>query len=124
MSQSGLDMSDDIFEDLKTALLDQQRLLKRFYEYCLAYQDFEFDEMGLNIDEAQNEKRKALKIKDKLIKELNNTLKMPIEATITDTLKNSINLLVKMNINESKKIVEFNLSVEEENFTLEQKEQN
>jgi hypothetical protein len=124
MSRSGLGMTDSIFEELKSALIDQQRLLKRFYDFCLAYQDFEFDEMGLNIDDAQNEKRKALKIKDKLIEELNISLKMSIEATFTDTLKNSINLLVIFNINESKKSVEFVLSVEENSFTLEEKEQN
>ena len=119
MNLSGQGMSDTIFEDLKSSLLEQTRLLERFYEFCLAYQDFEFDEMGLNIDEAKNEKRKALKIKDKLIAQLYNTLDHPIEELCTDILKNSINLVIKYNINESKKIVEFKIYVNKGNFTLE-----
>lgn len=115
-------MNDEIFEDLKLALLDQTRLLKRFYGYCLAYQDFEFDEMGLNIEEADNEKRKALKIHDKLIEELNKVIKHPIDQTSPDILKNMINLVIKYNINESKKIVEFVLSIEEDSFILEIKQ--
>ena len=114
-------MNEIIFDELKSALLDQTRLLKRFYGFCITYQDFEYDEMGLNTDEAENEKRKAIKIHNKLIEEINKSIKYPIEDTFVDILKNTTNLVVKYNINESKKIVEFTLSIEEDSFTLEEK---
>lgn len=110
---------DQIFEELKTKLLDEIRLLKRFYEFSTAYQDFEFDELGLNTDEAENEKRKALKIKDKLFEKLIKNFKYPIKEINTDILNNKIELNIEYNINESKKIVEFILSVKEDSFTLE-----
>lgn len=120
MSQYGQNMNEEeIFEELKTKLLEQTRLLSRFYEFCLAYQEFEFDEVGLNIDEADNEKRKALKIKDKLLAEINNKSDYNLEEESSDILKNKIVLITKLNTNESKKIVKFVLSVEKDSFTLE-----
>lgn len=112
---------DQIFEDLKSELVEHTRLLKRFYHFCITYQNFEFDELGLNTDEAEKEKNRALKIKDKLFNEINKNFKYTLKETSTDILKNKIELVLQYNTNESKKIVEFVLSIEEDGFILELK---
>lgn len=115
----GEDMSETIFEELKAILLNEQRLLSRFYEYCLAYQNFEFDEMGLNMDEADEEKRKALKIKEKLISTINEKFEYTIKNNSADILNNTIQLDIEFEDESETKLLKYNITVEEDGFSIE-----
>lgn len=112
-------MNDEIFEELKSSLSTQERLLKRFYDFCIEYFNFEFDELGINADEAENIKRKALKIKDKIIQEINNSKNYKIIDNSANIFENKVKLILQYNINESKKTVKFEIFVEKESFTVE-----
>lgn len=112
-------MSETIFEELKAILLNEQRLLSRFYEYCLAYQNFEFDEMGLNMDEADEEKRKALKIKEKLISTINEKFEYTIKNNSADILNNTIQLDIEFEDESETKLLKYNITVEEDGFSIE-----
>jgi len=55
---------DEVFSKLSDALLEEKRLMRRFYDFCEEYNNFEFDEMGINIYGADDLLRKANKIRD------------------------------------------------------------
>ncbi len=112
-------MSETIFEELKELLLDQQRLISRFYQFCSAYQNFEFDEMGLNMEEADEEKRKALKIKDKLISDINEKFQYTIKSNSADILNNTIQLDIEFEDESETKLLKYNITVEEDGFSIE-----
>ncbi|VAY88049.1 hypothetical protein MNB_ARC-1_751 [hydrothermal vent metagenome] len=61
------DIQDEIFAILKDALLKESRLLKRYYEFCLEYNSFEFDELGINMEDSELVLNKIDKIRDKLL---------------------------------------------------------
>ncbi len=81
---------DELFEQLKIALVDEQRLLKRFYDFCGQYDSFEYDEMGLNMDEAKEVLRKTNKIRDKFLNSIEEKLLYVFENVETNTLTNII----------------------------------
>lgn len=55
---------DEVFSKLSSALLEEKRLMRRFYDFCEEYNNFEFDEMGINMDESNDLLRKINKIRD------------------------------------------------------------
>ena len=57
---------DEVFENLKIALVEQKRLLGRFCSFCEEYNGFEYDEMGMNMEEGEEVLRKTNKIRDKV----------------------------------------------------------
>ena len=57
-------LKDEVFSQLSATLIEEKRLIKRFYDFCDEYNNFEFDEMGLNMDEADDILRKTNKIRD------------------------------------------------------------
>ena len=61
------ELTNNIFEKLKSAFIDQERLMSRFVLFCINYRDFEYDEMGMNMDESEDIIRKANKICTKLL---------------------------------------------------------
>ncbi len=77
---------DELFEQLKIALVDEQRLLKRFYDFCGEYDSFEYDEMGLNMEEAKEVLRKTNKIRDKFLNSIEEKLLYIFENIETNTL--------------------------------------
>jgi len=81
---------DELFEKFKIALVDEQRLLKRFYDFCGQYDSFEYDEMGLNMDEAKDVLRKTNKIRDKFLNSIEEKLLYVFENIETNTLTNII----------------------------------
>ena len=111
------EIRDEVFENLKIALVDQKRLLGRFYTFCEEYSEFEYDEMGENMEEAENILRKTNKIRDKfltiieenLLSVFQNIQTHPLTSIITfdldskeyqykviiEVLENSFNLEVK-----------------------------
>lgn len=61
------ELQDEIFDKLKLALIEEARLVKRFYDFCLEFNNFEYDEMGMNMEEADEVLARANKIRDKLL---------------------------------------------------------
>ena len=60
-------LKDEIFEKLKDSLIEQKRLIKRFYDFCEEHTHFEYDEMGMNMEEGEDILRKTDKIRDKFL---------------------------------------------------------
>ncbi len=79
-------LQDEIFEALKSALLQESRLLKRFYDFCQEYNFFEFDEMGMNMEEADEVLVKVNKIRDKLLENLKISTSYDFKTVKTDEL--------------------------------------
>ncbi len=61
------ELQDEIFDKLRDALINEARLVKRFYDFCLEFNNFEYDEMGMNMEEADEVLARANKIRDKLL---------------------------------------------------------
>ncbi len=64
------ELQDEIFEKLRISLIQEARLVKRFYDFCLEFNSFEYDEMGMNMEEADEVLERANKIRDKLLNAL------------------------------------------------------
>ena len=80
------ELQDEIFEVLKDALLQESRLLKRFYDFCQEYNAFEFDEMGLNMEEADEVLVRVNKIRDKLLQSIKVSTSYEFKTVQTDEL--------------------------------------
>ena len=78
------ELQDEIFEKLKDALLNESRLLKRYYDFCLEYNSFEFDEMGINMEDAEDVLQRANKIRDKLLDNLSRSTKYKLTGVKSD----------------------------------------
>ncbi|MCK5110447.1 MAG: hypothetical protein KAQ94_02920 [Arcobacteraceae bacterium] len=64
------ELQDEIFEKLRVSLIQEARLVKRFYDFCLEFNSFEYDEMGMNMEEADEVLERANKIRNKLLNAL------------------------------------------------------
>jgi hypothetical protein len=81
---------DELFENFKIALIDEKRLLKRFYDFCIAYNDFEYDEMGMNMEESEDISRKIIKIRDKFLDNVMENISSSFEHIDMDILNKSV----------------------------------
>jgi len=106
---------DEIFLKLSDALLDEKRLLKRFYEFCENYNNFEFDEMGINMDESDDLVRKANKIRDLILSKIEDKLLYIFDSVKSDILTKSISLNLDLKEARYKVIIE----VQNDSFNLE-----
>lgn len=79
-------LHDEIFEKMKLALIDEKRLLGRFIEFCKEYTGFEYDEMGENMEEADDVLRKCDKIRDKFLLNIETKLLYIFSNVKTNTL--------------------------------------
>ena len=61
------EFKDELFQNLKLALIDEKRLLKRFCEFSEEYTEFEYDEMGMNMEDGEEILKRANKIVDKAL---------------------------------------------------------
>ncbi len=69
-----LELKDIIFDKLKLALIDEKRLLKRFNDFCEEYSNFEYDEMGMNMEEGEDVLLRVNKIRDKFLTSIQTNL--------------------------------------------------
>jgi hypothetical protein len=93
-------INDEIFKLLKDNLIDEARLLKRFYEFCYEYNNFEYDESGFNFDEGQDIPKKINKIRDKLLLNIKNNIDYDIQniKTIEANYKFLFDIIIDENI--------------------------
>ncbi|RLA80717.1 MAG: hypothetical protein DRG78_10450 [Epsilonproteobacteria bacterium] len=108
---------DELFEQLKIALIDEQRLLKRFYEFCAQYDGFEYDEMGMNMEEGNAILKRADKIRDKFLNSIEEKLLYIFDNLDTNTLTRIVSFDLDAKEFQYKVIIE----VFEDSFDLEVK---
>ena len=77
---------EEVFQNMKLALIEEKRLLGRFNEFCEDHTNFEYDEMGMNMEEAEDILRKTDKIRDKFLGTIEEKLLYIFENTDTNTL--------------------------------------
>jgi len=109
------EFQDEIFSKLLDAFKDEQRLLKRFFDFCDEYNHFEFDEMGINMDEADDVLRKTYKIRDLLLSHVEDKLLYIFDDVESDTLSKTIFLNFDLEEKSFKLIIE----VMSDSFNLE-----
>ncbi|MBD3841466.1 MAG: hypothetical protein IE909_06200 [Campylobacterales bacterium] len=113
-------IKNDLFEKLKLELLNQARLLKRFYQFCEEHSNFEYDESGINDDEGDDILRKANKIRDKIFFEISESMLCIFESLQTNSMSSMITGVVDTKEYQFRFVVE----VFEEGFHLEISSQN
>lgn len=79
-------LKDEVFEKLKDALLEEKRLIGRFYDFCEEHTHFEYDELGMNMEEGEDILRKTDKIRDKFLSSIEEKLLYIFENVETNTL--------------------------------------
>lgn len=84
------EIREKLFEDLKQALIEEKRLLGRFYEFCYEHNYFEYDGSGINDEEAYEFLRKANKIRDKLLNNISQNHLYIFEDIQTNSTNNLI----------------------------------
>ena len=80
------EVRDDIFSQLSDTLLSEKRLLKRFFEFCEQYNNFEYDEMGINMEESEMVLKRVVKIRDLLLLNIENKLSYSFDNVDTEVL--------------------------------------
>lgn len=92
-------INEEFFSELSQAFKEEQRLLKRFYDFCEEYENFEYDESGINMDEADDILRKCNKIRDLILSNIEAKLLYRFDNMKTYTQKKMItaNLSCKNN---------------------------
>ncbi len=81
---------EEIFENLKNGFMEQRRLLGRFLEFSEEHAESEFDEMGSSAEESAELLRRADKIRDKVLSEIEQKYFYIFENVETNTLLNMI----------------------------------
>lgn len=109
------ELIDEVFSNLSKALKDEKRLLKRFYEFCDEYEEFDYDESGINMDEAKDLLRKADKIRDLILSNIQEKLTYHFSNIKTQTSSKTFVAKVKADDEEYTMIVE----VMQDSFNLE-----
>ena len=106
---------EKLFIKLKDSFIKEYKLLKRFYDFSNMYENFEYDEQGLNMDDADDILRKANKIRDKFLDNVANRLNLQFEQRVSNTLLNTISFELTKETNQFK----INLELLEDSFNLE-----
>lgn len=106
---------DEVFSRLSDALLEEKRLLKRFYDFCDEYNNFEFDELGINMNEADDVLRKSNKIRDLVLSNVEDKLLYIFDNIKSDPLTKTITMDLDLKESSFKVLI----SVENDSFKLE-----
>lgn len=108
-------IKDEIFDKLKNQLIDEARLIKRFYQFCKEYNNFEYDEQGLNMDDADDVLRKVNKIRDKFL----TTIEQNLLFVFTNIQTNSLACMITFDLDCQDFQYKVILEVEDNSFNLE-----
>lgn len=108
-------LKDEVFEKLKKALIEQKRLLGRFYEFSTEHGEFEYDELGENMEEGDELLRRADKIRDKILDQIEQELLYIFENRDTNSMTNIISFDLDAKQNKYRVVIE----VSKNSFDLE-----
>ena len=108
---------NEVFENLKIALIEQKRLLARFCTFCEEHNNFEYDEMGMNMEEGEDILRMTNKIRDKFLASIEEKLLYIFQNVETNTLTHIVSFDLDAKENQYKVVIE----VLEDSFNLEVK---
>ena len=81
---------DQFFEEIKSVLLEQDRLLKKFFDHSDEHCEFDYEEMGLSFEEEEDHIRRTNKLKDKILNSLEEKIETKCNNRTIDTLHNMI----------------------------------
>lgn len=85
-----IEKRDQLFENVKNELLEQDRLLKKFFDHSDEHCEFDYEEMGLSFEEEEDLIRRANKLKDKILDNIEEKLEIECLDRKIDTLHNMI----------------------------------
>ena len=109
------EVREEVFENLKNGFMEQRRLLGRFLEFSEEHAESEFDEMGSSAEESAELLRRADKIRDKILTQIEQKYFYIFENVETNTLLNMIIFYLDAMEYQFKVILE----VEKDGFNLE-----
>ena len=81
---------DQFFEEIKNVLLEQDRLLKKFFAHSDEHCEFDYEEMGLSFEEEEEHLKRTNKLKDKILNTLEENTETECSNRTIDTLHNMI----------------------------------
>ena len=81
---------DQLFDEIKNALVTQDRILKKFFIYSDEHCEFDFEEIGLSFQEEEDHLRRTNKLKDKILDNVERLLEIKLANRKIDTLHNMI----------------------------------
>jgi hypothetical protein len=109
------EIKDELFNSLKDSFIAEQRLLGRFLEFSTEHGCFEYDELGVNDEEGEEILRKANKLRDKLLSNIEQEKMFVFENVDTNSLTN----MISFNVEESGERFRVVVEVLEDSFNLE-----
>lgn len=124
-------MKDEIYEKLEDAIVHESRLVEKTKDYMLQYFNFEYDEMGLNMEEADELMGKVEKLANKLVNNISSSIGISIDIMEIDCSVLTIGMLLHTfdEVNKGSGEVEtvpqsipFSLIIEDDGFLLEVQE--
>jgi len=89
-------LKDEVFENLKESFIKEKRLLKRFYDFCEDYNFFEYDEMGMNMEDGETALRFVNKINEKILNNIQNDLSYKFKNIEVDTFKYKVSFILEI----------------------------
>jgi len=126
-------MNNELYEKIEDAFINEARLVKRLNSFMYEYNHFEYDEMGINMDEADEVKARLEKIHKKLMDNVNSNLEIPLKTKDIDIVYHKVNLVATVQediededeqIKVVQKDINFAIIVDDDGFELEiEKEQ-
>ncbi|MEA1914878.1 MAG: hypothetical protein U9N30_06145 [Campylobacterota bacterium] len=88
-------MENELYEKVEEAFVEESRLVERLNTFMHEYNDFEYDEMGMNMEEADEVKARLNKIHDKLLNNVNEHLDFPLDSMHIDIVFHTVELLAQ-----------------------------
>lgn len=121
-------MKDEIYEKLEDAIMQESRLVEKTKKHMYEYFNFEYDGLGINMEEADLLMGRVEKLSSKLVANIASRIDMSIDIMQIDCAFSTINMLLHTHneINKGSGEVEtipesipLSLIIEDDGFLLE-----
>jgi regulator of sigma D len=123
----GGNMNNELFDKIEDAFVKEARLVQRLNSFMFEYNHFEYDEMGINMEEADEVKKRVEKIHNKLMNNVSSILDFTLKSKNIDILHHRVDLTATIQEEKQedeetiivKKDIDFSIIVDEDGFELE-----
>jgi regulator of sigma D len=123
----GGNMNNELFDKIEDAFVKEARLVQRLNSFMFEYNHFEYDEMGINMEEADEVKKRVEKIHNKLMNNVSSILDFTLKSKNIDILHHKVDLTATIQEEKQedeetiivKKDIDFSIIVDEDGFELE-----